>query len=328
MKAIILGIDAEKRRISLGLKPSYFVEDADLDERSEDMEGIDADVDMIADTSGGDNEASEIGELNQDDVNEEHGCVVVDSYILDMPSTENTVDDRSVPGPVLSLLGFQWNPKDKVSDSDELATSDEEEFVRPEKRRRKKTIEQDLTADLQTRTPESVADFERHLLASPNSSFLWIQYMSFQLQLSEIEKAKEVGRRALQAINIREEQEKLNVWIALLNLEITYGTDESVEVLFKEAARYNDSKTIHLRLAAIYDQSDKLLVSSDLKCEYIHAYIPFQKAEEQYKRTCKKFGKSSKVWTLFGEHYFRRGILEDARKLLPRSLQSLEKRKR
>jgi rRNA biogenesis protein RRP5 len=53
-----------------------------------------------------------------------------------------------------------------------------------------------------------------------------------------------------------------------------------------------------------------------------------QKAEEQYKRTCKKFGRSSKVWTLFGEHYFRFGDVESARKLLPRSLQSLEKRKR
>jgi rRNA biogenesis protein RRP5 len=53
-----------------------------------------------------------------------------------------------------------------------------------------------------------------------------------------------------------------------------------------------------------------------------------QKTEEQYKRTCKKFGQSSKVWTLFCEHYLKRGDVEQARKLLPRSLQSLEKRKR
>lgn len=53
-----------------------------------------------------------------------------------------------------------------------------------------------------------------------------------------------------------------------------------------------------------------------------------QKAEEQYKRTVKKFGQSSKVWSLFGEFYLRRGNVEEARKLLPRSLQRLEKRKR
>lgn len=53
-----------------------------------------------------------------------------------------------------------------------------------------------------------------------------------------------------------------------------------------------------------------------------------QKAEEQYKRTSKKFGQSSKVWTLFGEYFLRRGEMEQARALLPRSLQSLDKRKR
>jgi rRNA biogenesis protein RRP5 len=56
--------------------------------------------------------------------------------------------------------------------------------------------------------------------------------------------------------------------------------------------------------------------------------VVLQKAEEQYKRACKRFGQSSKVWTLFCEHYLKRGDVDQARKLLPRSLQSLEKRKR
>ena len=33
------------------------------------------------------------------------------------------------------------------------------------------------------------------------------------------------------------------------------------------------------------------------------------------------------MWTLFGEFLLKRGELEESRKLLPRSLQSLEKRK-
>jgi len=81
--------------------------------------------------------------------------------------------------------------------------------------------------------------------------------MSFQLQLSEIDKAKEIAKRSLRTINFREEGEKLNVWIALLNLENKYGTDDSLEAVFKDAARHNDSKTIHLRLAAIFDESDR-----------------------------------------------------------------------
>ena len=84
--------------------------------------------------------------------------------------------------------------------------------------------------------------------------------MSFQLQLSEVEKAREIARRALQTMSFREELEKLNVWIALLNLENVYGTDESLEATFKDAARHNDSKTIHLRLATIFEQSEKIEV--------------------------------------------------------------------
>ena len=115
---------------------------------------------------------------------------------------------------------------------------------------------------MHTKAPESTADFERLLLGSPNSSYLWIQYMSFQLQISEIDKAREIAKRALKTINFREEQEKLNVWIALLNLENVYGTDESLESTFKDAARHNDSKTVHLRMAEIFEQSDKPEVSA------------------------------------------------------------------
>ena len=53
-----------------------------------------------------------------------------------------------------------------------------------------------------------------------------------------------------------------------------------------------------------------------------------KRAEEMYKRTVKKFGQSSKAWTLFGRHYMKSGKVEESRDLLPRSLKSLEKRKR
>lgn len=213
----------------------------------------------------------------------------------------------------LKVEGFSWFSGDAKSDAQSASSSDEgseDESSKKKKRRKKKEIEQDLTADMHSKLPESNADFERLLLGSPNSSYLWVQYMSFLLQLSEIDKARETGRRAIQTISFREEEERLNVWTALLNVENVYGTDESLEAVFKDAARHNDSKTVHLRLAAILDQSEK-----------------HEKAEDQYKRTCKKFGYSSKAWTLFCEYYLRRQNLEQARKLLPRALQSLEKRK-
>ncbi|KAH9937237.1 U3 snoRNP-associated protein Rrp5 [Fomitopsis serialis] len=328
VKAVILSIDLDKRRISFGLKPSYFADDdfeMSKGEDSDEEEGADETLGVVEDAGMDESDAQEVDhQASDEDSSDNESQVDFDEGALEVNmninSDEQQRGSQAKPSTSSSMSlsldlkhGFQWSANQDHDADVGMSSSDEEEEdsqERKKKKRKRKEIEQDLTADMQTRTPESNADFERVLLGSPNSSYLWIQYMSFQLQISEVDKAREIAKRALRTINFREEQEKLNVWIALLNLENIYGTDESLEVTFKDAARHNDSKTIHLRLAIIFDQSGKP-----------------EKAEEQYKRTCKKFSQSSKVWTLFGEHYLKRGKLEDARKLLPRSLQSLEKRK-
>lgn len=188
-------------------------------------------------------------------------------------SQDATTATPAIPSTIPSLTlsgGFHWSGNEPEQDQSvgsapsEDDESDTEGQPSKKKKRRRKEIEHDLTADMQTKTPESNADFERVLLGSPNSSYLWIQYMSFQLQLSEVGKAREIARRAIRTINFREEQERLNVWIALLNLENVYGTDETIETVFKEASRANDSKTVYLRLASIFSQTDKHEVCNSL----------------------------------------------------------------
>ena len=142
------------------------------------------------------------------------------------------------------------------------SSSDEEDDVpiapiRSVKAEGKRRAVEDLTATAPDARPESVTDFERALLASPNSSFLWIQYMSFQLQLHEIDKARLTGRQALGKIGFREEEEKLNVWMALINLELGFGTEDSAQKVFEEAAEYNDTRTIHLRYADALQEAGK-----------------------------------------------------------------------
>ncbi|KAJ7071209.1 hypothetical protein C8F01DRAFT_1109545 [Mycena amicta] len=287
--AVIIGID--KQKVSLSLKPSHFSEE-DFNKNDAPLEASVEDGPQDDDDDGDDD-----GDESEEDA--------IEAHILEYqaPSAAVKAPVASQPSALRLTGGFQWSypreGQDQPDSSDSDESDDEQESGRKKKKRRKKTIELDLTADMHTKKPESSADFERLLLGSPNSSYLWVQYMSFQLQLSEVEKAREIARRALQTINFREEQEKMNVWMALLNLETTYGTDETLETIFKEAARANDSKTVHLRLALIFDQSEKPA-----------------KAEEQYQRTCKKFGQSSKVWTLFGEFYLRQGKSLDKRKHL------------
>ncbi|KAJ4002507.1 hypothetical protein F5050DRAFT_1802449 [Lentinula boryana] len=308
VKAVV--IDIKDKRISLSLKPSRFSEEdlvfeSSVDEQPANDETIDK-ISQALNSDPGDEESPD----DDDDDDDDGSTMRVDVDI--QPQLQQSLQtSNSSTGPLKLSHDYQWFGSAVEADglsSSESDGSDDEAVTKKKKKR--KEIEQDLTAYMHSKAPESNADFERLLLGSPNSSYLWIQYMSFQLQLSEIEKAREIGRRALEKISFREEAEKLNVWIALLNLENAYGTDETLEKVFKNAARANDSKTVHLRLASILDQSDK-----------------HKKAEEQYRRTCKKFGLSSKVWTLFAEHYLQRGEIEESRKLLPRALQSLDKQK-
>lgn len=286
VKVIILSVDLEKRRLSLGLKPSYFGEgdlQDDEDSEAEDAQpvslgvvGEQSDDEGAAPEGGGEDEEEGNDEDDGDEAVGDHDDITDEDDAMDdieVTDIQNGLFKRSLTaqqargkesGQTLDLGSrFQWNADDDL-DGDMVSddeSGDDEELQPPQpKKRKRKEIEQDLTADMHTKTPESNADFERLLLSSPSSSYLWIQYMSFQLQLSEVEKAREIARRALKIINFREEHEKLNVWLALLNLENVYGSEESLDATFKDAARHMDSKTIHLRMASIFEQSEKFEV--------------------------------------------------------------------
>lgn len=117
-------------------------------------------------------------------------------------------------------------------------------------------------------TPETAEDFERFLLAQPNSSFLWIQYMAFQLSLADIDAARNVAERALKKINFRQEQEKMNVWVALLNLEHKYGTPETVADVLARAAQHNNPKHVYLHAVEMYERAGE-----DDKAEEIYQVL-------------------------------------------------------
>ena len=81
--------------------------------------------------------------------------------------------------------------------------------------------------------------------------------MAFQLELSEVDKAREIAERAIRSISIGQDTEKFNVWVGLLNLENTFGNEDTLEEAFKQACQYNDPQEIHERMISIYIQSGK-----------------------------------------------------------------------
>lgn len=303
VKVKIIYIDRDMKRLEASLKKSVVegssapakngkkeqqVEDSDSDEEMAEIDDSDDDEEM-QEASDDEEEAEEVQNSEEESEEEE--------------------EEDSAPA-ALSIDNFDWtgiNTRVDSSDEEEEDSEDDDEDTKSKDKKKKKEV-QDLTAELNTNAPQTAADFERLLVGSPNSSYLWINFMAYQLQLSEIAKARDIGERALKTISFREEQEKMNVWVALLNLENNFGTDETLQDVFKRALVYCDPLKIYLQLVKIYERSEKE-----------------EKAEALWEEMTKKFGQSPEVWTGFGLYYLQHNKADDARELLQKSLKVLPK---
>ncbi|KAI2626492.1 nucleic acid-binding protein [Hypoxylon sp. NC1633] len=309
VKAIILKVDKQKRRINFGLKPSYFEDDEDM--------GVD-DSDEDEDAAGvtlRDDEEDNIED--EDEEMEDSGPSVIirgtDNGSDGETDDEDTkmADDETDEIAPLDAGGFDWtaNALDRADEADDGADEDAS-AAQKKKKRRKRQIEVDKSGDLDAFGPRTAVDYEQLLNRQPNSSALWIEYMAHQMQVSELTKAREVAERAVTTISSTEETEKLNAWIAYLNLEVRFGSEDSVEEIFKRACQVNDQQEVHQRLASIYVQENMA-----------------KKADELFQTLVKKFGASSPdVWYNYA-HWLHavQNQPDRARALLPRATQALPK---
>ncbi|CAM9672786.1 unnamed protein product, partial [Discosporangium mesarthrocarpum] len=90
--------------------------------------------------------------------------------------------------------------------------------------------------------------------------------------------ARSVCERALKTISFREEQERFNLWVALLNVEHTYGTTESLKKAFHRACQNTHPKRVHLHLAEMHEKAGKTA-----------------QCQEAYEAAIKKFRQSKKA---------------------------------
>lgn len=259
VKAIILDIDIQKKRVSFGLKPSYLEdEDSDVDEKESDDED---------DIAGALLEDSE-GEQSDDDMEDADSSVLIEGTDHVGDQSSNVDDTEMVDGVVkdidaLDVGGFDWSGTALDEPSTASGDADPDSTIEKKKKRRKPQVEVDRSGDLTNFGPRTAVDYEQLLNRQPNSSDLWTRYMAFQMQVSELAKAREVAERAVATIDSTEETEKLNAWIAYLNLEVRFGNDDTVDDIFKRAYQVNDQQEVYQRLASIYVQDNKPEVSTN-----------------------------------------------------------------
>ncbi|XP_049704618.2 protein RRP5 homolog [Helicoverpa armigera] len=207
---------------------------------------------------------------------------------------------------------------------EEDTSSEDEETEQPKKKRKKLTVaeklakvreEEERVRELERRAtesdtqPRSAEQFERALLASPNSSQLWIAYMAFHLQATDIDKARNVGRRALATIVFREDLEKFNTYAALMSVECRFGTKESLQKILDEALQMNDPFKIHSKLLDIYVETGKqqeLVALVDLML--------------------RKYKRETSVYGLCGAACFKLGLVDKARQVMQKAISVLEKK--
>jgi rRNA biogenesis protein RRP5 len=315
VKAKVLKIDPTQRRINFGMKASYFEDTSDAgDEEMEDKA-----AESEADTDGSSSDGGAALEDSDDDAEEEQEIVLdaEDGEDLEIEKSDDEQMAETSTKPVstgLKLGGFDWYGMSTNASSlkrgRELPDSDDEKTTAKQKKRKKRPeIQIDRTGDLDAHGPQSIDDYERLLLGEPDSSLLWLQYMAFHLELGDVDQAREIGKRALKSIGLGQDAEKMNVWVALLNLENAYGDDDSIEAMFNRACEFNDAEDMYTRLTSIYIQSGKK-----------------HKADDMFQRMLKKFTQDPKVWVNYGTFLFdTMGDAGRGRDVLPKALQVLPK---
>uniref|UniRef100_A0A0E0AH21 S1 motif domain-containing protein n=1 Tax=Oryza glumipatula TaxID=40148 RepID=A0A0E0AH21_9ORYZ len=255
-------IDEERHRVSIGMKKSY-----------------------IGPDSTGDTSDDEDDEIVPEEISRNPVMGRDRNHALVLPKPESRA---SVLPLQVSLDESEGSDQENDNKGQEIANGTEVDDKKSNKRLKEKARKQrelEISAleerALQRDIPQTPDEFEKLVRSSPNSSFVWINYMAFLLDLADVDKARAVAERALRTINIREEEEKLNVWVAYFNLENEYGSprEDAVKKIFQRALQYCDPKKVHLALLAMYERTEQYTL-----------------ADELLDRMTKRFKTSCKIW--------------------------------
>lgn len=66
------------------------------------------------------------------------------------------------------------------------------------------------------------------------------------LENLDAEAARRVTERAVKAVSMTAEDDKLNLWIAYMNLESKFGTEKQLQEVVKRALDVNDRRKVYI----------------------------------------------------------------------------------
>lgn len=70
--------------------------------------------------------------------------------------------------------------------------------------------------------------------------------------------ARGVCERALKAVSFREEQERFNLWVSLINLEHKFGSAATLKATSERACQNCNPKKVYLHMAEVSTKGSKV----------------------------------------------------------------------
>ncbi|KAF5463024.1 hypothetical protein F2P56_018978 [Juglans regia] len=260
--AKIVQVDEQRRRISLGMKDSYMGDTIDfqLPSQQDPDESIrDNDFTELLTFPGG----SLLGDQNMDTEGENGDYPILAQAELraSVPPLDISLDD--IDPNMDNLVGQDQENIDEAGTVNKRNKKKANKKAKKEREKEMRAAEERL---VKNDIPRTADEFEKLVRSSPISSFVWIKYMAFMLSMADAEKARFIAERALNTINFREENEKLNIWVAYINLENEYGNppQEAVMKVFQRALQYNDPERVYLALLGMYERTEQHKLADEL----------------------------------------------------------------
>ena len=179
------------------------------------------------------------------------------------------------------------------------------------KARDKNKIDTELKIrEIESKTEEekSVPYYEKLILSDKNKAISWVEYASYILDTLNVESARKIFKRAIEAIDITNTKEKLSIYVAFMNFENIYGDTESFKQIVEAALEKNDKKKVYSHLIVIYNSSKK-----------------YQMANEIYKILVKEYFNDVDIWKKYIDFAVETQI-EDGKEVLGKAMQVLNKK--
>jgi rRNA biogenesis protein RRP5 len=361
VKALVLKVDVDLKRVALSLKASHFEDDSersgsddesiDLDHSSQDeiesssddvvMNFLDSDDDIyvsrpnahISNGPEGEGDESDVDYDEESDVDDEDDISEKSGLATD---NVNTMDTD---------VGFDWGDQDMKSrndvddsqsdeeadDSDgESSTSYSDKNTRSSRKKVLDKLQEEkevsskelrIASGAADENPETISDFERLLVSNPDSSEIWIRYMAFHLSLADIDSARLIANRALDRIEFRREGEKLNVWTALLTLELKYGTYDSFRGVLERSTQQNNPKQIYLRACELLER--ELDDTQKHSARSQESLSMLSRTNEIFSKMVRKFKTKKTVWIAYTKYLLKSGRHDEAHDAIKRAMSSL-----